>query len=432
MSKFIIVGGKKLSGEIETSSGKNAPIALLFASLVVRGVVVLRNMSRAEEVLRVLEMFESVGVKLSWTGANELTLDTGGDIDMGNINKESCAVTRISLLFLGALASTHKDYRLARSGGCSLGERTVRPHLYALHKFGIHIKSKNHYYEISTQKLNGGEIIMHEAGDTATENAILASVQAHGESKILFASSNYMVQDMCFFLKKAGAKISGIGTSFITVGGDTKFKKKVVYDVMPDPVDAFAFVSLAIVTKSNLIVKNCPILFMKLELERLRSMGQRFNLLNHRLSRSKNFEIVDIEIIPSSLEALVDKLHPLPFPGINIDAVPLFVPILAIARGKSLVHDWIYENRAVYYQQLQRLGVKTLLLDLHRIIIEGPTDFSATDMICPPAIRPGFAILIAMLAARGVSTLSDVYPIIRAYDNLVPRLQAIGANIIQE
>jgi len=431
-SSFRIEGGHELKGIIETSSGKNSPVAILFAALLIEGSVTLRNMSRVAEIDRVLEMFASIGVGVSWPDETTLKLDTSGSLRMEDIDRTACAETRIALLFLGALAKRARNYKIYKSGGCKLGERTIRPHLYALNKFGVHVTSRASYYDVQTKKVMGQDIIMYEAGDTATENAILAAVLAPGRSRIAFASANYMVQDMCYFLRQAGAKIGGIGTSTLIIRGVKSLKKSVEYTIMPDPVDAMAWVSLGIVTKSMLTIKHCPIMFMELELEHLRVMGQELRISKRRLSASGNFELVDITTIPSKLLALPDKLHPRPFPGINIDAIPLFLPILAQAKGTSLVHDWVYENRAVYYLELQKLGVQMTLLDPHRVLIEGPSTFSPSVINCPPAIRPGMAILITMLAAKGVSTLKEVYPIDRAYDQLIERLRSVGAHISRE
>jgi UDP-N-acetylglucosamine 1-carboxyvinyltransferase len=432
MSNFRVEGGYNLSGSIKTSAGKNSPIAILFASLLVRGVVTLRNISHVAEIDRVLEMLESVGVVVRWVDSTTLRLDTTPDIDMDNIDRVACRATRVALLFLGALATRKEIYKIYKSGGCELGERTVRPHLYALNKFGIQVTSVDGYYDVYNDDVKANDIVMYEAGDTATENAILAATLAPGKSTIKFASANYMVQDMCHFLCTAGAQISGIGTSTITVSGVTELHSDVSYDIMPDPVDAMAWVSLGITTGSTLTVEHCPIDFIELELEHLKIMGQSLDISEKYKSASGHFDLVDIGIRPSALTALPDKLHPLPYPGINIDSIPLFVPILAKAEGASLVHDWVYENRAIYYLELQKLGVKMILLDPHRVIIEGPSNLVAGEITCPPAIRPGMAILITMLAAKGTSLLSQVYPIDRAYDNLLERLQSVGAHIMRE
>ncbi|MBI5222749.1 MAG: UDP-N-acetylglucosamine 1-carboxyvinyltransferase [Candidatus Magasanikbacteria bacterium] len=429
MAKLVINGGRKLKGSITVGSAKNSAVAILCASLMVRGKVVLRDVPRIEEVFRVLEILASIGVKIKWLDEHILFLRTDGQLNMAGINHHACEATRSSLLLIGALAAREKQYKIYKSGGCRLGARTVKPHFFALEKFGVQVQSKLKYYEVKNQPLHSADVVMYESGDTPTENAIMAAVLAPGESVIKFVSSNYMAQDLCYFLVQAGAKIQGIGSTTLKITGVKKLKSVPKYYVMPDPIEAMTFFSLAIATRSRLTVKNCPVDFLELELEKLSVMGQKYHLLNRHQSKNKKFAIVDVKFEPSSLIALPDKIYGRPFPGLNIDNLPLFVPILALAKGRTLVHDWIYENRAVYYLELQKLGAKITLLDTHRVFVEGPVKFRANELMCPPAIRPAVAIVIAMLAAKGKSVLRNSYTIDRGYENLVEKLKEVGAKI---
>lgn len=429
MSTYKIRGGNVLKGSIETTAGKNAPIAILCATLLIKGTTVLKNMTQVEEVHRMLELLESIGVTYEWKNNSTLLVDTSKKLDLNKIDRAACERMRISLLLFGALAARVKKFNVYRSGGCKLGERSVRPHVMALEELGIDFESHEGYFKVNASKLKAAEFVMYESGDTATENAIMAAVLAKGTTTIRFASANYMVQDLCYFLQKAGAKIKGVGTTTLVITGIKSLKSVTGYYLSPDPVDAMAWISLAIATKSSLVIKNCPLDFLELELLKLKVMGQEYKLVNKRFSQNKKLRVADIKIIPSSLHALPDKLYGRPFPGLNIDNVPLFLPILIMAKGQSMIHDWCYENRAIYYAEMKKLGANVLLLDPHRLLVEGPTKLSPATMNCPPAIRPGMAILIAMLAAKGESTLKDCYPIDRAYESLIKRLNAIGADI---
>lgn len=429
MSQFIVNGGNKLKGSITVNSAKNSAVSILCASLMIKGDVVLKDMPRIQEVFRILEILESVGVRIKWIDDHTLYLNTANELKMKNINRLACENTRSSLLFLGALSSREKKYILYKTGGCKLGERTVRPHLYALEKIGVNVKSESKHYQVENKNLKGCNIVMYESGDTPTENAIMAAVLADGTTTIKFASSNYMVQDLCCFLNKAGAKIKGIGTTTLTIEGVKNLKPVKDYPIMPDPIVAMTYLSIGITTSSQITVKNCPLEFLELELCKLEVMGQKFIIQNKRKSKNGYFDIVDIEIFPSKLIALPDKIYGRPFPGLNIDNLSLFVPILACAKGRTLVHDWAYENRAVYYLELQKLGAKITLLDPHRVFVEGPTKFFGNTLICPPAIRPAMAILVAMIASKGTSFLINPYPIERGYENLVESLSKIGVKI---
>jgi len=291
------------------------------------------------------------------------------------------------------------------------------------------VTSQTNFYAVSSTGLHSAEIVMYESGDTTTENAIMASVLAPGKSVIKMASANYMVQDLCYFLNKAGAKITGIGTTTLNITGVTSLKSVKNYPVMPDPIVAMTYLSVGITTGSNITVKNCPLEFLELELCKLEVMGQKFTIKNKRLSKNGKFDIVDIEVFPSKLTALPDKIYGRPFPGLNIDSLPLFVPILTQAHGRTLVHDWAYENRAVYYLELQKLGADVTLLDPHRVWVEGPTKFKANELMAPAALRPAVNVLICMLAATGKSILRNIYMIDRGYENIYENLNKVGADI---
>jgi UDP-N-acetylglucosamine 1-carboxyvinyltransferase len=186
------------------------------------------------------------------------------------------------------------------------------------------------------------------------------------------------------------------------------------------------FLSAAIVTGSHLTVKNCPMDFLDLELCKLEKMGLKFTVTSQSHER---YRMASIEVFPSKLKALPDKIYGRPFPGLNIDNLPLFAPILAVAKGRTLVHDWAYENRSVYYLEMQKLGAKVSLLDLHRAWIEGPTTFKANEVVCPPALRPAVNILICMMAAKGRSVLRNMYVIDRGYEHIYEVFNKVGASI---
>ncbi len=426
MSYLIINGGKKLKGEIVNQSSKNSAVALLCASLMIRGKTTLTEVPDIEEVNRILELLASMGVVVEKPVPGTLIINTSAGVSLKSIDKHASEVTRSSLLLLGALASFRTSYKLYKSGGCRLGERTVRPHLYALEKFGVSVISKQSFYEVKNSSLRSAELVMYESGDTPTENAIMAAVLAPGKTTIRMASANYMVQDLCYFLQEAGARIEGVGTTTLVIEGVKELKKSVRYSVMPDPIAAMTFLSAAIVTGSHLTVKNCPMDFLDLELCKLEKMGLKFTVTSQSHER---YRMASIEVFPSKLKALPDKIYGRPFPGLNIDNLPLFAPILAVAKGRTLVHDWAYENRSVYYLEMQKLGAKVSLLDLHRAWIEGPTTFKANEVVCPPALRPAVNILICMMAAKGRSVLRNMYVIDRGYEHIYEVFNKVGASI---
>lgn len=429
MSYFIVHGAKKLSGEIKVNYCKNSAVAILCATCMLKGTTTLSNVPNIEEVKRIIEVLTSIGLKISWVGSHKLKIINDGKLDLKKLNQESFSKTRSGLLLIGALCVIKPSFSLPKTSGCDLGKRTVNPHILAFEHIGIKIKETKNSYLISQNYPQGAEFVMYESGDTATENTIMAASLIGGKTKIHFASSNYMVQDLYYFLKKAGAILDGLGSFKITVGGVKKLNPVKNYPIMPDPIEAMTLISIAITTQSQLKIIGCPIDFLRLELEKLRVMGQKLKISSPYKSTNGFFDLVDIEVIPSKLTALPDKIYGSPYPGLNMDNLPLFLPILTQAHGQTLVHDWTYENRAIYYTELNRLGANIMLLDPHRATVTGPTELKPAEIICPPALRPSINLLTCMLAAKGKSILRNAYPIDRGYENIVGRLNALGADI---
>jgi len=282
---------------------------------------------------------------------------------------------------------------------------------------------------VSCQKLHPAEIVMYEASDTATENVLMAAARIPGKTVIKFASANYQVQDLCLFLQQLGVRIEGIGTTTLTVHGKARINQRVRVYPSEDPIEAMLFISAAATTRSSIVIERCPIDFLALELLKLEKMGFKYEILRRYKATNDFTDLVDIKTLPSKLVALEDKIHPQAYPGLNIDNLGFFVPIATQAEGTTLIHDWVYENRAIYFMELNKLGADITLADPHRVYIKGPTKLKAAEIICPPALRPAASILIAMLAADGTSMLRNVYTINRGYEDIANRLRSVGAHI---
>lgn len=425
---FQIEGGKPLSGTISVNSSKNSAVGLLCASLLNKSTTTITNMPKIEEVYRIIEVLESIGVKAEWKGPS-LTITPPKKLSIHSLNEESATKTRSIVMFMGPLVHLFKTFKIPQTGGCKLGSRTVQPHLFALEKLGISIATKTDAYEVSVKKLRPNEIVLYESGDTVTENVLMAASKIPGKTHVKLASANYMVQDLCHFLQLFGVQIEGIGTTTLTIHGVKEINMPVSYTLSEDPIEAMLFLSIAATTNSHITITKCPIEFLELELLKLEKMGLKFKLSKRYVSANGFTELVDIETFPSKLTAVHEKIYARPFPGLNIDNLPFFVPIAARAKGQTLIHDWVYENRALYYLELSKLGVNLLLADPHRVFITGPTKFKAAEVICPPALRPAAIIMITMLAAPGTSLLRNVYSINRGYEDIATRLKKIGARI---
>ncbi|HNW71868.1 MAG TPA: UDP-N-acetylglucosamine 1-carboxyvinyltransferase [Candidatus Paceibacterota bacterium] len=426
---FQVNGGKKLSGTIKTNFSKNGSVGLLCASLLNKGTTTLHGIARIEEVYRVIEIIESIGVKVEWKGKNTIVINPPKKFNLEKINQESAIKTRSIIMLLGPLIHFLPKFSIPHAQGCKLGKRTVSAHTYALEDLGVKIKTTSENYEISVKKLKPADIVMYEAGNTACENILMAAALIPGETTVRFASANYMVQEVGFFLEKLGVKIEGISASTFVIHGVKEINQKVEYWNSEDPIESMTFISAAIVTDSELTITRCPIDFLALEIEKLKRMGLKYTLSKPYYSYNERTRLVDIHIFPSKLKALDDKIHANPYPGINADNLPFFVPIALKAKGETMIHDWIFENRAIYFVELNRLGANITLADPHRVYIKGGTCLKSAQVVCPPALRPSMIILITMLAAPGTSILRNVYMINRGYEEIVKRLNSIGADI---
>jgi len=428
---FRVNGGKKLSGEIEVKTSKNAAVGLLCASLLNHGKTTLRRVARIEEVYRIIEVLQSIGVKIRWLNdKNDLEIIPPARLKLNMINSDAARRTRTVIMLLGPLLHQYKDFKIPFAGGCDLGTRTIEPHLSGLAPFGLNIETMDECYHATVEKKEvKGNILLAERGDTATENVLMAAALYDGTTTIRNASPNYMVQDICFFLEKLGVKIEGIGTTTLKIRGVRSINKNVEYYISEDPIEAMSLIAAAIVTDSEITIRRAPIEFIEIELAILDGMGLKREISDEYQARNGETRLVDIHILRSKLQAPKDKLHSMPFPGVNMDNLPFLGLITTVANGRSMVHDWSYENRAIYFTELSKLNAKIELVDPHRVYITGPTKWKPADIISPPALRPSAVILLAMLAAPGQSTLRDVYSINRGYEDFANRLNTLGADI---
>ncbi len=427
---FRVHGGKKLSGDIQVKTSKNAAVGLLCASLLNKGKTTLRKVARIEEVNRIIEVLNSIGVKTKWLEGNDLEIIPPARLKLNEMDVEAAKRTRTVLMFLGPLLHQYNDFRLPFAGGCNLGKRTVEPHLSGLAAFGLAVEAETAYYHATTDIKSGDRtILLTERGDTVTENVIMAAALSPDTTIIRNASPNYMVQDVCFYLEKLGVKIEGIGTTTLKITGQRVINQAVEYSPSEDPIEAMSFIAAAAVTDSEITIRRAPIEFLEIELATLAGMGLQFECSPEYFADNGRTRLVDISLKRSRLSAPKDKLHALPFPGINMDNLPFLGLIATVAHGRTLVHDWSYENRAIYFTELGKLNAQVELVDPHRVYITGPTKWKPADVVAPPALRPSVVILLAMLAAPGESILRDVYSINRGYEELAERLNSLGAQI---
>ncbi len=426
--KFVIEGGHKLKGEIEVLGAKNATLPILTAAILSSEVSVIDNIPLIGDVYSMIKILKSIGVKVKFIGKRKIRIDAS-NINIKNIDYDLVTQIRSSILLFGSLSSRLKDFKLTTPGGCQLGARVLDPHIDALSEVGVKIKKEKNIFHITNKKNSkkNREIVLSEMSVTATENVIIASVLSDGIIKLYAAAKDHYVQDLCHFLNKMGAKISGIGTNDLTIEGVKKLKGAEHF-VIYDPIEAGTFIALASGTKSHIIVKNIIPDFIRFELLKFKEANVSFKLRNVRkFEKGWGYQVADLEIFPSNLKA-VKKIHNMPYPGFSADILPIFAVLMTQSKGVSLIHDWMYEGRMKYIEELNRMGADAFLCDPHRALVTGPTKLEGKE-ITSFDLRAGATLIIAALIADGESIISNAYQVDRGYEAMEKRLSKVGAKI---
>lgn len=426
---FQVEGGHRLHGTAVTNTSKNGALALMCAALLNKAPTTIHGIPRIEEIRRMIEVLKSIGIQIDSVGRTSLRITPPKKLRLSGINKASASRMRSVLMLIGPLMHIKEEFTLPHAGGCNMGDRTIAAHRHALEALGLRVKTNEDHYAFSHRKLKPAEIIMYEASDTAAINALMAAALIPGKTVIKYAPPNYQVQDVCFLLRQFGVRVDGVGTTTLTVYGVEEINKEIEHYNSEDPIESMMFITAAVVTNSELKIERCPIEFLEVELLKLEYMGLKYEKSEEYFSKNGKTKLVDLVLHPSELKSSPVKIHPLPYPGLNIDNLPFFVPIATQAKGTTLIHDWAWEGRAVYFTELNRLGADVKLADPHRVLVTGPTELKGAQVVCPPALRPAVVVLMGMLAAKGTSVLRNVYSIERGYERIAERLSEIGAKI---
>lgn len=366
-----------------------------------------------------------MGVNVQWLEKNKVEINPA-KIDPSKIKNEIVCQMRSSILLWGALAGRKFKFKTPRPGGCVIGARILEPHLEALRKFGVGILKKGKYFHFDAKPLHGSEITLDESSVTATENAVLSAVLAEGKSTIYCVAQEPYVQDLCHFLNKMGARISGIGGSVLEIEGVDNLHG-VKYSLIPDPIEMGTFISLIAASRGSGRILNVVPEFIKLELQKFLNAGLNIKIENLR-KKSWGYLQGDLVIKKAVRIKAVAKLHNMPYPGFAADNLPPFAILMTQAEGESLIHDWMYEGRMNYLKELKKMGAHVKILNRHEAVVVGPVKLRGTK-ISSYDLRAGASLIIAALIAKGQSEIKDVYQIDRGYEKIEERLQQLGAKI---
>lgn len=417
--QFEIKGGRPLKGEIEVRGAKNAAFPILAATLLTDKECVIDNLPLIEDVFRMIEVLESLGVEVKWLKKRKVRL-RARKIGLSRVNRDIIGAFRGSILFYGSLLARTPKITLPQPGGCLIGARPIDTHLDVLSQFGVKTVRRGRTITLQgkrERRRRPREVMLKEFSVTGTGNALLLAASSPSQTTIKMADEDYQVQDLLRVLAKMGVRIQELGHHQITVEGRKQlhgFRHRLIFD----PLEAGTFIVLAAATKSRLTIKNVEIDFLGLFLKRLREAG-----LSLEISPKKK----TVKVSPFKALRL-EKLQSLPYPGIHSDLLSALAVLATQASGSTLIQDPLYEGRFKYLEELNRMGAKIFFADPHRVIVQGPTPLFGKKLGSLD-IRGGAALIIAALVAKGKSTIDNVYQIDRGYERIEERLQKIGAEI---
>jgi UDP-N-acetylglucosamine 1-carboxyvinyltransferase len=423
MEKFVIEGGRALSGTIVPAGNKNGALPILAACLLTEDEVILRNVPRIRDVEAMTLLLEALGARVEWLGPGEVSVDSSTVKESGEVDAQLAERIRASFLLAGPLLARFGRACMPPPGGDVIGRRRLDPHLDAFRALGATVEH-SHYVKLEAALgLRPCDFLMDEPSVMATENALMAAALTRGPTVIRNAASEPHVQDLARMLVAMGAAIDGIGSNVMTVHG-TSSLRGVTHTVAPDHIEIGSFMALAGVTGGELVVKDTvpeDLRMIRLVFERL---GLRTELRGSDVIVPGNQDLV----IRNDAGEYMPKVEDGPWPAFPADLTSIAVAMATQAEGSVIVHEKMFENRLFFCDKLQLMGASITICDPHRAIILGPRRLTG-QRVESPDIRAGMAMLIAALCADGTTEIGNIRQIDRGYERIDERLRELGARI---
>lgn len=406
-----------MSGEIKVNGAKNSVLKAMAASLLFSGSITIKNVPQIEDVMRMKELLEDLGVEVKKSDRDCFRMDAAG-LSGTNLKKDIAERLRASVVLAGPLLVRNKKVSFPHPGGCVIGKRPIDIFLNGWRAMGAKIKESKNRFEIRASKLHGADFILRVPSATGTETLMMTAVLAHGRMVLRNAACEPEIPSLANFLNESGAKIKGAGTSTIEIigTGGKLLKATKPFRVIPDRIEAGSFLILGAALGKNLKVKNCEPTHLSSVIVALRDAGAQLEVGLDWISirRPKTILAVDIKTRE--------------YPGFPTDLQAPFAALMTQAKGESMIFETIFEGRLDYAHDLKRMGARIILCDPNRILIKGPARLSGRE-IESPDLRAGLAFVIAALLASGESSIRNVYQIDRGYEKIDERLRKLGADI---
>ncbi|MFA5810410.1 MAG: UDP-N-acetylglucosamine 1-carboxyvinyltransferase [Thermoleophilia bacterium] len=412
MAKFIISGGIPLVGSVRVSGAKNSALKLMAASLLSSEKTVLHNVPMIKDVYTMADVLREIGADVT-IGPDGVVIDPSGPLSH-TTPYELVRKMRASIVVMGPLLARLHRARVAMPGGCNIGPRQINFHLAALEKLGARISVDHGFINVATNGLTGDVISLEYPSVGATENVMMAACMARGRTVIESAAREPEIIDLAKFLTSMGARISGAGSNAIIIDGVEELGGA-THTVIPDRVEAGTFMIAAAVTAGEVEVEGINPLHLEIFISKLRAIGVDIKEFDDRVSCKGEGEYSSTDIAT------------LPHPGFPTDLQAPMIVLLSLAKGHSIVTENVFENRFGFVNELNRLGA-SVQTSGHHAVVHGQSRLEGTIVECPD-LRAGAGLVLAGLAASGVTEVRHIGHIDRGYENFEQKLQVLGADI---
>ena len=432
MESFVIEGGKPLKGSITPQGAKNEVLQILCAVLLTPDPIIINNIPDIIDVNKLINLLRNFGVKVSKLDRGSYQFQSDA-VNLSYLDSEQFKNDgkglRGSIMLVGPLLARFGKGSIPRPGGDKIGRRRLDTHFEGLIQLGakFNYNKEDYFYSVETDRLIGTDLLLDEASVTGTANIVMAAVLADGHTSIYNAACEPYLQQLCSMLNRMGAKIEGIGSNLLKIEG-VKSLKGTDHTILPDMIEIGSWIGLAAMTKSEITIKN-------VRWEHLGQMPNVFKKLGITIEKKGDDILIPAHKNGYEIQSYIDgsilTISDAPWPGFTPDLLSIILVVATQARGSVLIHQKMFESRLFFVDKLIDMGAKIILCDPHRATVIGH-DFKSqlkSATLTSPDIRAGISLLIAALSAKGTSVIHNIEQIDRGYENIVSRLQKIGAKI---
>lgn len=413
MEQYIIKGGKPLVGEVTIGGAKNAALAILAAAIMSDETVTIENVPNVRDINVILQAIEGIGARVERVGAHVVKIN-GSAIDNYSIDYDFIRKIRASYYLLGALLGKYRKAQVALPGGCNIGSRPIDQHIKGFEALGANVEIQNGMIDASAESLDGSHIYLDMVTVGATINIMMAAVLANGKTIIENSAKEPHVVDVANMLNTMGADIKGAGTDVIRINGVRRLHG-CEYSIIPDQIEAGTFMIAAAATKGDILIKNVIPKHLEAITAKLEEIGAHVEEFDDAV------RVVAIKRLGHT------HVKTLPYPGFPTDMQPQITTLLALSNGTSIVTESIFENRFKYVDELSRMGAK-IKVEGNSAIIDGGDKLSGA-IVSAPDLRAGAALVVAGLAADGITIVDSIHFIERGYEDLEMKFQSLGGQM---